>query len=89
MYFATNPPKRLHGLGDAFLIGRNDLAQVLRVHARGECRRTDQVREHHRDLAALGVGAWSGRRDLRRSGRLFTGTERSNRPQQLEPRPKR
>ena len=43
-----------HGLGDAFLIGRNDLAQVLRVHARGECRRTDEVREHHRDLAALG-----------------------------------
>ena len=32
----------LHGVGDAFLIGRNDLAQVLRVHARGECRRTDQ-----------------------------------------------
>ena len=29
-----------------------------------------------------------GRRDLRRSGRLFTGTERSNGPQQLQPRPK-
>ena len=44
----------LHGLGDAFLIGRNDLAQVFRVHAGRECRRADQVREHHRDLAALG-----------------------------------
>ena len=43
-----------HGLGDAFLIGRNDLAQVLGVHARGERRRADQVSEHHRDLAALG-----------------------------------
>ena len=48
------PAEALHGLGDALLIGRNDLAQVLRVHARRECRRTDQVREHHRDLAALG-----------------------------------
>ena len=26
----------LHSIGDAFLIGGNDLAQVLRVHARGE-----------------------------------------------------
>jgi hypothetical protein len=24
-------------------------------------------REHHSDLAALGVGAWSGRRDLQRA----------------------
>ena len=54
MYFATKPPKRLHGLGDAFLIGRNDLAQVLRVHAGRERRRADQVGEHHSDLAALG-----------------------------------
>ena len=28
----------LHGLGNAFLVGRNDLAQVLRVHARRQCR---------------------------------------------------
>ena len=28
----------LHGLGDALLIGRNDLAQVFRVHARRERR---------------------------------------------------
>ena len=48
------PAEALHGLGDAFLIGGNDLAQVLRVHARGERCRTDEVREHHRDLAALG-----------------------------------
>src|SRR5262249_23841804 len=44
----------LHRRCDAFLIGRNDLAQVLRVHAGGERRRTDKVREHHRDLAAFG-----------------------------------
>ena len=48
------PAEAAHGLGDALLIGRNDLAQVLGVHARGECRRADEVREHHRDLAALG-----------------------------------
>ena len=28
----------LHGLGDALLIGRNDLAEVFRVHARRQCR---------------------------------------------------
>ena len=48
------PAEALDSLGDAFLIGGNDLAQVLRVHAGGECRRADEVREHHRDLAALG-----------------------------------
>ena len=47
-------PEAAHGLGDARLIGRNDLAQVLRIHACGERRRTDKVREHHGDLAALG-----------------------------------
>ena len=42
------------------LIGGNDLAQVLRVHAGGERRRTDQVREHHRDLAALSASCVLG-----------------------------
>ena len=37
------PAEALHSLGDALLIGRNDLAQVLRVHARRECCRTDEV----------------------------------------------
>ena len=53
--FGHEAVEAAHGLGDAFLIGRNDLAQVLRVHAGGECRRADKVREHHRDLAALGA----------------------------------
>ena len=52
--FGHEATEAAHGLGDAFLIGRNDLAQVLRVHAGRERRRADQVREHHRDLAALG-----------------------------------
>ena len=87
--FRHEAAEAAHRLGDAFLIGRNDLAQVLGVHAGGECRRTHKVRKHYRDLPALGVGAWGGRRDLCGSGRLFTGTERSNGPQQLEPRSKR
>ena len=56
--FGDEPAEAAHGLGDAFLIGRNDLAQVLGVHAGGERGRADEVGEHHRDLAALGVGAW-------------------------------
>jgi hypothetical protein len=44
-----------HGFSDAFLIGRNDLAQILRVHVGGERGRADKVGEHHRDLAALGA----------------------------------
>ena len=46
--------KATHGHGNALLISRNDLAQILRVHSRGECCRADKVREHHGDLAALG-----------------------------------
>ena len=54
------PAEAVHGLRDALLIGRNDLAQVLGVHAGRQRRRAHQVGEHHRDLAALGVGAWGG-----------------------------
>jgi hypothetical protein len=42
-----------NGLSDAFLIGGNDFTQILGVHARGQRRRTDQVREHDCDLSAL------------------------------------
>jgi len=52
--FGHKPAVAAHGLGDAFLIRRNNLTQVFWVHASGERRRTDQVREHHRNLAALG-----------------------------------
>src|SRR5262249_19684863 len=55
-----------HSLRDALLIGRNDLAQILRVHPGGERRRPDKIREHHRDLTTFGgvlarglhVGGW-------------------------------
>src|SRR6516165_9922562 len=44
-----------HGLRNALLISRNDLARVFRVHAGRECRGVDQVGEHHCNLAALGA----------------------------------
>ena len=46
--------KALDSFAGALLISRNDLAQVLRIHARRKCCRTDEVGEHHGDLAALG-----------------------------------
>ena len=52
--FRDEAPEAAHRIGDARLIGRNDLAQVLGVETRGERRRTDKVRKHHGDLAALG-----------------------------------
>ena len=82
------PAEALHGLGDALLIGGNDLAQVLRVHARRERRRTDEVREHHRDLAALGgvlrrVGRRSRDGGLRSA--VLAAGEFGYRAQQLTP----
>jgi monoamine oxidase len=35
---------------------RDDIAQIFRVHPGRECRRPDQVAEHHGQLAALGLG---------------------------------
>ena len=71
MYLATNPPKRCTVSRDALLIGGNDFAQILGVHAGGHCSRTDEVREHHRDLAALGfVGRLGDNGRRSRSGKL-------------------
>jgi len=92
--FRHEPAEPAHGLGDAFLISRNNLAQILGVHARGEGRRADKVREHHRDLAAFG-----GIMRLRRNGcrsrrsklwRTFLDTiQLGYRAQQLTPMTKR
>jgi hypothetical protein len=40
----------------AFVIGGDDLPQILRVEAGGERRRADEIAEHHRDLPAFGRG---------------------------------
>ena len=52
--FCHEPVEATHRLRDALLVGGNDLAQILGIHARRECRRADQVDEHHGDLTALG-----------------------------------
>src|SRR5262249_13691202 len=79
-----------HGFGYAFLIGRNDLAQVLRVHARGKCGRADEVGEHHRDLAAFCGIYWrvSVRDSHAGADRLCTQIERTNGFQEPETSPK-
>ena len=41
-------------LGDAAMIGADDLAQVLGIEARRKRRRADQIAEHHRELPTLG-----------------------------------
>ena len=41
--FGDESVKPAHGLGDASLVGGDDLAKVLRVHAGGEGRRADKV----------------------------------------------
>jgi hypothetical protein len=51
---SDEPAKTGHPLCDAFLIGRDNFTKVFRVHATRECRRTNEVREHHRHLPALG-----------------------------------
>jgi hypothetical protein len=42
-------------LGNGAVIGADDLAQILGIEARREFGRADQVAEHHRQLATLGV----------------------------------
>ena len=88
------PAEALHGLGDAFLIGRNDLSQVLRIHAGGKCRRAYEVRKHHRHLAALGtilwLGAWGTRCGRRVNGGRLTAlavAQGSDGVEQLQPMP--
>src|SRR5262249_32357245 len=80
-----------YGFSGAFLIGRNDLAQVLWVHAGGKRRRADQVGEHHCDLPSLGsIRGWASRRDDRcETDRACTRSKRTNNFQELETSTKR
>ena len=54
MVFRDEPLEAAHRFGDNVLIGQNDLSQIFRVHAGGECRRTNKVGEHHRYLPPFG-----------------------------------
>ncbi len=60
-----------HGFGRAFVIGGDDLAQILRIELRRQRGRADKIAEHHRDLAPLGRvrRARDGRRRRRGGGR--------------------
>jgi hypothetical protein len=49
------PIEPAHRFGSAFLVRRNNLSKVFRVHAGGQYRRADQVGEHRGDLAAFGA----------------------------------
>jgi hypothetical protein len=42
-------------IGAAAVIRADDLAQILGIEPRRECRRADQIAEHHRQLPALGL----------------------------------
>ena len=81
------PSEAAHGIGDARLIGRNDLAQVLWVHSCGQRRRTDKVTEHHCNLAALSavLGGFATFRRSVRSGRARFSAQGCDGVEQLEP----
>jgi len=59
--------------GDDAVVVADQLAQILRVMTGRECRRADQVAEHHRQLPAFGVG---GRRYIARCRRHRGGGHR-------------
>jgi hypothetical protein len=55
--------KASDGVGDAAMVGADDLAQILGVEAGGQRRRTNQIAEHHGQLAPLCPGGnWTRRR---------------------------
>jgi hypothetical protein len=83
--FGHEPTETLHALGNALLIGRNDLAQVLRIQTRRQRCRTDEVGKHYCDLATLSGVDYAGG-SCGRAGRLrrnFVVTR--DRPQELTP----
>jgi hypothetical protein len=80
---AVEPADRV---GDAVVIGGDDLAQILGIELRGQRRRTNQVAEHHRELAALGAEL-PGRRRHRAGNRIRwrAGPQRGDGLEQLAP----
>src|SRR5581483_6524159 len=89
--FGDESAEAAHGLGDAPLVGRNNLAQVLRVHTGGQLGRTDQIGKHDGNLPALsGIGQSVHRRAVcGDAGRLRACAKRSNGLEELDSRPER
>ena len=52
------PGEADNGVGDAAVIGADDLAQILWIVARRQRRRADQIAEHHGQLAPLRPRWW-------------------------------
>src|SRR4029453_1674626 len=51
--FRDKATEAAHSFRNALLVPRNYFAQILRVHARRQRCRANEVREHYGDLAAL------------------------------------
>ena len=66
--FGDKAAKAADGVGDAAVVGADDLAQILGIEARRQRRRTDQIAEHQRQLPPLSLRR--GRRG-RRFGNSF------------------
>jgi hypothetical protein len=54
--FGDKTAKAAHGVGDAAVVGADDVTQILGIEAGGQRRRTNQVAEHHRQLPPLSLG---------------------------------
>jgi hypothetical protein len=78
--------KTADGVGNAAMIGADDLTQILRIEAGGQRRRPDLIAEHHGQLPPLCLRGAGCVRDYRSrcrgSGR---GAERGDSSQQLAP----
>jgi hypothetical protein len=73
-------------VGDAAVIGADDLAQILGVEASRQRRRTDQIAEHHSQLALFCVnGDWSRLGRGLGYGRRRFPAQVGDRPQQSAP----
>jgi hypothetical protein len=83
--FGDKAAKAADGVGDAAMVGTDDLAQILGIEARGQRRRTNQIAEHHSQLAPLGLGCGVRRgrsRHVLGRGTPGTGRKISDRFQQ-------
>jgi hypothetical protein len=76
--FGDETVEAANRLRDTAVIGADHLAQLFGIEPRRQCRRADQIAEHHRQLSALGRRAGPGfrRRDVRDRSR--PGTQAGN-----------
>ena len=86
--FRHKPAEAADGLGDTSLVSRDNLAQILGVHACGERGRADQIGKHHRNLPTLGgIDRHVRRRAVGgEAGRLRVYAECSNGLEEPDPR---